>query len=144
MRSDPALLQARLYFRRGGQSPEPIVAGDLVDEERILELGTPSAIMDDHRSARGRKLIRHDRDVGCRTAVLRREMGANTARQVVPGEVPRRRGLSVPGEKFARPPPPPVIDVAIAAAAARLLDHALQVDPERSIGAHDHIRADPE
>ena len=71
------------------------MARNLVNEQAILELRSPAAIVDDHRIARRADLIRNNGDVRAGVPVLRPVVSDDVARLVVLGKLARRQGKPV-------------------------------------------------
>ncbi len=124
----------RAHERFGVGRREAVVPSDPIDEQRVLVLRTPPAIVHDQRPPGRRQLIGDDGDVVLRYAPLRPLIRDDIAGQIILGEVGNLDAGAVALEEAAYDFDAAMIDARIAAAEARGVDQLLKIDAERPIG----------
>jgi hypothetical protein len=120
------------------------VARDLIDEQRIFELGSPTTVVHDHRTAGWCDLVGHDRDMRCGGAVLGAIVGHDVAWLVVFGEVGEPQRVPVPRKEASNDLDPTMVDIAVSGATPGLLDQYLQINAELSVRPNHDIGANTE
>ena len=88
--------------RTGIKAAITIVAGDLIDEQGVFEVGPPAAIVDDHIAARWRYHVRDQRNMRAGMPVLRAIIGDDIAGPVVLGDIGRRKIIARADEEAAQ------------------------------------------